>query len=248
MMTLFDPGHILAYAVAAMLIGTFVVLFHIGLIYFREKDAERRSRVRNAQLAAVMHNSHLRVWLLDTEKNRYILLSGYGAVEASLMPIDFSNMFKHSDFDDMRKLVLAIRDGKLKDARCRIRSMRMKDGNRRMYDVNIRVLDYNSLGRPKTIIGLQRDITEDLGKRDKVNSLLMLYHTIFDSSIIDTMYYDKYGVLRDINTKACETFGIKDRKALLARGLNIKDVPSYRNLDIYNYDGYRMSSITDVQK
>lgn len=248
MITLFDSVHIMAYAVAAMLIGTFLVLFHIGLIYFREKDADWKERIRNVQMAGVMHNSHLRVWLLDVAKKRYILLSERGTVEAALMPIDFSNLYKHTDFDDMRRQVLAIRDGKQKEARCRIRSMRMSDGNRRMYDVNIRVLEKDVMGRPKIIIGLQRDITDELGKREKVNNLLMLYHTIFDSSIIDTMYYDKHGVLREINTKACETFGIKDRKALLAREINIKDVPAYRNLDVYNYDGYRMSSITDIKK
>ena len=111
----------------------------------------------------------------------------------------------------MRQLVLDIREGEKKTATCRIRSKPMDDGQRHMYDEHIRVLEYDAKGRPTTIIGLQHDISDKLESEQKVNNLLMLYHTIFDSSIINTMFYDKDGRLSDINEKACETFGINDR-------------------------------------
>ena len=80
------------------------------------------------------------------------------------------------------------------------------------------------------------------------NNLLMLYHTIFDSSIINTMFYDCDGYLRDINEKGCETFGIRDRRILLERGINIHDVPAYKGIDIEHVYGYHMTSITDIDK
>jgi len=232
MITLFDATHILAYVVAAMLIGTFFVLFHIGLIYFREQDITREGRIKNAQLAAVMRSCNIRVWLMLPLTNRYVLLSERGAAEAEYAPIDFSNFC----------------EGNRQEATCRIRSMRMADGQRHMYDVNIRVLRRNAKGQPTTILGLQRDITDKLEQQQNVNKLLSLYHTFFDSSIIDLMYYDKDGYLRDINEKACETFGIHNRQELLARGVNLKDIPAYRQISIENFEGYRMSTITNITK
>ena len=248
MITLFDATHILAYVVAAMLIGTFFVLFHIGLIYFREQDITREGRIKNAQLAAVMRSCNIRVWLMLPLTNRYVLLSERGAAEAEYAPIDFSNFYKHSDFDDMRRLINDICEGKRQEATCRIRSMRMADGQRHMYDVNIRMLRRNAKGQPTTILGLQRDITDKLEQQQNVNKLLSLYHTFFDSNIIDMMYYDKDGYLRDINEKACETFGVKDRQQVLSRGLSVKVIPAYSAIDISRLENYRMTSITNIDK
>ena len=248
MITLFDPAHILAYAVAVMLIGTFFVLFHIGLIYYKEQDATREGLMKNAQLAAVMRSCNIRVWLMFPKTRTYVLLSELGTVEAEYAPIDFSNLYKHSDFDEMRRLVSDICDGHMQKATCRIRSMRMADGQRRTYDENIRVLKRDAKGSPSIIIGLQHDISDKLESQQKVNNLLMLYHTIFDSSIINTMFYDRDGYLSDINEKACETFGIRDRRILLERGISIHDVPAYKGIDIEHVYGYHMTSITDIDK
>lgn len=248
MITLFDPAHILAYAVAVMLIGTFFVLFHIGLIYYKEEDATREGLMKNAQLAAVMRSCNIRVWLMYPKTRTYVLLSELGTVEAEYAPIDFSNLYKHSDFDEMRRLVSDICDGHMQKATCRIRSMRMADGQRRTYDENIRVLKRDAKGSPSIIIGLQHDISDKLESQQKVNNLLMLYHTIFDSSIINTMLYDCDGYLSDINEKACETFGIRDRRILLERGISIHDVPAYKDIDIEHVYGYHMTSITDIDK
>ena len=248
MITLFDPVHILAYAVAAMLIGTFFVLFYIGLTYYREQDATREGLMKNAQLASVMRSCKIRVWLMRPHTNRYILLSERGTVEAEFAPIDFSNLYKHTDFDEMRRLVTDISEGRRKTATCRIRSKPMDDGQRHMYDEHIRVLEYDPKGRPTTIIGLQHDISDKLESEQKVNNLLMLYHTIFDSSIINTMFYDSNGRLSDINEKACETFGIKDRRAAIERGIYLTDVPAYKGIDLQKFYGHHMVSITDIGK
>ena len=248
MITLIEIGDILPFAVALMLIGTFIMLFYAVYMYYKEQETTREGMTKNAQLAAVMRTCHIRTWIMHPFTNRYVLLSEDGTEENSFSPIDFSGLYQHEDFEMMRQQVLDIRDGKRKEGACRVRSRRLADGSRRTYDVNIRILDSDNAGRPKTIIGMQRDITEKIEQQQNVNKLLLLYHTFFDSSIIDMMYYDKNGVLKDINNKACETFGIQDRSAVLARGLNIKVMPAYMKLDTNNTDGYRMTSITNIDR
>ena len=61
MITLFDSAHILAYTVAFMLIGTFIMLFHMALIYYREQDASREGMMKNVQLAAIMRTCNIHI-------------------------------------------------------------------------------------------------------------------------------------------------------------------------------------------
>ncbi|MBO6018167.1 MAG: PAS domain-containing protein [Prevotella sp.] len=246
MIMLFDIGYIAPLAAGLMLIGSLIMLSYAIYLYYKGQEIAREGISRNTQLAAVMHACHIRIWLIHPFKERYVLLAEDGTEEASFSPIDVAGFFQHDDFEKMRQLILDIRDRKTTHGNCRIRGKKHEDGTRSTYDVSIRILEKSSLGWPKTIIAMQRDITEKLEQQHNVNNLLLLYHTFFDSNVIDMMYYDKDGVLKDINKKACETFGIKDREALLARGLNIRDIPAYSTLDIKHLEGYRMTSVTDI--
>ena len=248
MITLFDSAHILAYTVAFMLIGTFIMLFHMALIYYREQDASREGMTKNVQLAAIMRTCNIHIWLMQPFSYRYILLPGDGTEEEAYSPLEFSRLYQHDDFEVMHQQVLDIITGKAQKTACRVRGRRQGDDSRHTYEVSIRILESDSTGHPKTIIGLQHDITDKLEQQQNVKKLLSLYHTFFDSSAIDMMYYDKDGTLKNINVKGCETFGVKDREAVLARRLNIKVMPAYANLDTSNPDGYRMTSITDIRK
>ena len=116
------------------------------------------------------------------------------------------------------------------------------------YEITLRLLNNDREGRPLTIIGLQHDITDTIEKRSNIEKLLLRFHTLFNSSVVDLMYYDKDGKLVDINDKGCQTFGIADREALLKNPPNLNDIPAYQNLNIKNFPGYRMSSITDIDE
>ena len=74
-------------------------------------------------------------------------------------------------------------------------------------------------------MGMQHDITEEVQKKGQVSQLLMQYHTVLNQSVIDMVSYDEDGVMTDINDKACETFHIADRSALLKLRPTVKDNP-----------------------
>ena len=97
METLFDLNHILAYVVAALLIGFFCLVFHNRLIIFREQDDRLRSHTQNTQLSMIMHNNQLRVWIFNVQERMYNLISDDGTVRESFTPLDFS----HASFGDI---------------------------------------------------------------------------------------------------------------------------------------------------
>ena len=75
---------------------------------------------------------------------------------------------------------------------------------------------------------------------------MLKYHSVFNSSQVDMIYYNAEGNLEELNDKACETFGVKDPQSLIMRGMKMTDIPSYRDIDINTLEHTQLSSITDI--
>ena len=76
----------------------------------------------------------------------------------------------------------------------------------------------------------------------------MRYHTVFDSSLIDMLYYDKDGVLTDINEKACRSFGIPNRQELLDSKHKLEENPLFNNINIRHTDHIHNVAIIDFSQ
>ena len=250
METLFDVSHILAYVVAFLLIGIFVLLFYNRLIVYQAQDNRIRSHTQNMQLAMIMSNSKLRVWLFDPDLRIYSLLSKDGSVQETFMPLDFSRFYERNDFEVMRLDLTSIVHGRMKQATVVMRGSGSESTTApmdRTFEVNLRVFERNEEGHPTKIIGIERDITKEMEQQEHVDSLIMRYQTVFNSSAVDLTYYDKDGYLTDINEKACQTFGVKD-KNLVRHRTNITDLPPFRDIDIKTFAGFRLSCAVDIDQ
>lgn len=250
METLFDVSHILAYVVAFLLIGIFVLLFYNRLIVYQAQDNRIRSHTQNMQLAMIMSNSKLRVWLFDPDLRIYSLLSKDGSVQETFMPLDFSRFYERNDFEVMRLDLTSIVHGRMKQATVVMRGSGSESTTApmdRTFEVNLRVFERNEEGHPTKIIGIERDITKEMEQQEHVDSLIMRYQTVFNSSAVDLTYWDKDGYLTDINEKACQTFGVKD-KNLVRHRTNITDLPPFRDIDIKTFAGFRLSCAVDIDQ
>ena len=248
METILDIHHIMAYLVAGFMISVFVMVFYNRIIYYREKDVTREAERLIAQLSLVMDANKTETWIYDIEKDFYKVLSGEGAKEIILTPIDFSQAYDRDDFYALQKAADAIKEGKSTSESLIVKHVMQKDSAepQRIYDVNISVLRKDWRGRPTALLGSQRDITKERLRAENTKKLMLRYHTVFESSLVDMIFYDKDGYLTEINDKAMETFGIKDRQALINQKVKMSDIPSYRHMDLQTLEPTQLSSITDI--
>jgi len=247
METIADSHHLAAYAVAGLLIGVFTMIFSNRIFYYREKEVTGETQQVITQLGLVMDANKTEVWTMDPVKRLFTLYGNEGEQTKVLTPMEMAQRYDLEDFSRMRELILAIHQRRVESGEMTIRG-RADDDGQRTYEVKISVLHYDKEGLPKTIIGIQTDTTDDHERREKARRLAMRYQTVFNSSLVDMIFYDKNGVLSDINDTACETFGIVNKEALLARKVRITDIPSYRNIDTDTLDIIRISSITDIDR
>lgn len=111
--------------------------------------------------------------------------------------------------------------------------------SRAYYEVKLSIAETDADGKVKSLLGVQHDVTDVEEKKQKVAKLLMRYHTVFNTSLVDMVYYDANGVMCDINEKACRTFKVPGRDFLLSRTLLLKDNPFFSNVDFEHLEDTR---------
>ncbi len=243
-MSLWSLNHY-ALALSAVLLVVILVVVLYNRVYIRRaNEANARRKEQNAHLALVLQAGRLRIWKYHPATRHYLFLSEEGTMEQRYNPIDFQQFFEHDDFERLRTAIFDICEGKQNSAVLTLVSNAKDDAFLRHYEMTVSVDRRDSRGRVTSILGIQHDVTDEYRRLETVNQLLLRYHTVFNSSLVDIVYYDNQGVLRDINERACQVFGVKDRDFVINKFL-LKNNPIFANLDIESMPNTRTSCIVD---
>ena len=249
----FDSQHLIAYLVAGFLISVFVMLFYNRIYYFREKQVSNDTERLNAQLGMILDSSKTHTWIYDVNRQKYIIISEQGRKETEYIPLEFSQLYEREDFQAIHKMIHDVSRWEKRFGSLTVKSPADKepDGIQHIYFVTISILRYDQRNKPTMLLGTQQDITEDQLMAEASRKLTLKYHTVFNSSLVDMMYFDANGNMTDINDKACESLGITDRQALLDSRPNLKDIPALKGIDLEKTDKIYASSIiplTEIER
>ena len=243
----FNPDHIVVYIMAAFLISVFVLLFYNRLYVFKEQDAKARSQSMNNRLALVLQTGNLKLWLYDVASRHYFTLSENGDYEHEYNPVDFADFFERDDFERMRKEVFDICEGRGSSSFVKLRSNQKNKEQQNFYEVKLSIVGTDKKGRVRQLLGVQHDVTADMLKQKKVNELLLRYHTVFNTSLIDMLFYDSNGVLRDINDKALRSFHVPNREFVLNGKFLLQNNPFFSKFKLEDAKDTRSSSIINFK-
>ena len=240
----FTP-ELLADSVTATLLAAVFVLLVYNLWRVRQnRRRQGEAANQNKRLGLVLQSGMLRLWVYDPSMRHYYFLSDSGEYTDEYNPIEFSKFYDRDDFELLRAAVFDVCEGRAPSRRLDMRSSQHDDGKMSHYEVSVSSIATDRHGHVTRVLGLQRDVTDSYLRKQKVSKHLILYHTVFNSSLIDTIYYDKDGILRDINQKACESFGV-DREEAITAGFRLQDNPLFNKLDLTSPGGTRSTSIVD---
>lgn len=238
--------HHYVLCVVVILVVVILVVVSYNRVYLkRAKEANARQKEQNAHLALVLQAGRLRIWKYLPAIRHYIFLSEEGSLEQRYNPIDFAQFFDRDDFERLRSTIFDISEGKKNSAVVTLVSNAKDEAFLRHYEVTVSVDRRDSMGRVTSILGIQHDVTEEYRRLESTNQLLLHYQTVFSSSLIDIVYYDNHGVLRDINERACKAFGVTDRNFVLQNEFLLKDNPIFADVDIETMNNTQTSSIVD---
>lgn len=235
-----------ALALSAVLLVVILVVVLYNRVYIRRaNEANARRKEQNAHLALVLQAGRLRIWKYHPATRHYLFLSEEGTMEQRYNPIDFQQFFEHDDFERLRTAIFDICEGKQNSAVLTLVSNVKDDAFLRHYEMTVSVDRRDSRGRVTSILGIQHDVTDEYRRLETVNQLLLRYHTVFSTSLVDMLYYDNKGVLQDINERACQAFGVPNRKYVLNNKFLLKNNPFFADLSLETMDNTRTSCIVD---
>ena len=242
-----DFQHISICLLAMLVIAIVVMIIYNRIYYRREKDIDTRTSQLNTQLALVLDSNKTQVWTFDPMKRIFVVLQE-GNTGKEYTPLDFAQFFNHDDFNHLRQFITTILNGEKESGKMKVSSREEEGKPTLTYEIHVSVLRRDREGTPSVLLGIQRDTTEDVIRQEESRRLSLRYHTVFDSSLVDMVFYNEDGILTDINNKALESFGVKDREALIKRKVKISDIPSYKDIDFEHLENAVLSSITDIDK
>ena len=211
-------------------------------------NQEIDNKKQKARLALIMKTSKLRLWFYDPTTRHCCYLSEAGDYEREYNPADFALFFHRDDLDRMRSLVFAICEGRQDTGRVNIRSRAEKESDCKHYEISFSVMSRGIDGLPTSLMAIQHDVTEEYQRQQKINQLLVRYHTIFNSSLLDMLYYDKNGVLTDLNERACKSFNVKSREQVLDGSFLLKNNPFYSQIPLNEMTNTLTGSIIDFSE
>ena len=200
---------------------------------------------QKARLALIMKTSKLRLWFYDPTTRYFCYLSEEGDYEREYNPADFALFFHRDDVDGMRQMIFAICEGKMDEAKANVRSRATKELDCRYYEISFSVVSRGDDGQPTLLMAIQHDVTEEYRRQQKINQLLVRYQTIFNTSLLDMLYYDKNGVLTDLNERAAKTFNVKSREQVLDGRFLLKNSLFFSHIPLNEMTNTLTSSIID---
>ena len=241
-----NPTYI--YLIAVFIISAIAMVVYNRLTYYKEKGVTRKVQRLNAQLTLIMDANKTDAWTYNTKKNEFKVISKENLTETFYTPFEFSQLYDREDFKQVVKSIEGIKNREIITDSMTVKSAPSQDGDIKIYEMTLSVLRRNKLDQPIEILGTQRDTTKEKKLAEEDKNLMLKYHTVFNSSLVDMIYYDANGYLAELNEKACETFGVKNPQTLLKRKMKMTDIPSYREFDAKTLEHTQLSSITDISK
>ena len=237
----------------AFALGLFILILIAYNIYYKvqERRMKEMNERQSKRLGLLLRSGKIDVWTYNTTNKMFTLFSSGGKDKETYNQKAFALLFPDADFkcilEEIENMKVGLYDKTKLLVKCNLN--RDSEGEQMAYyDLNISVLQSGDDDLPVSLIGIMHNVTAEKKKFIDTRNNLLKYRTIFNTSMADLAYYDKDGILTDINQNACMTFGIKDRETLIKSRTHISEIPVFMDLKGDVCREMWMSSITDMDK
>ena len=237
-------------------IGVALFLFVIGALYaiferFQIAVLNSNNRRLNRRLALIIETSQMRVWTYQVDTQQIIWHNENGQPAYCYSMEEFSQRYTPENFERIKQAVDALLatqkakgDKEEEEVNLQIKASDPKDSNAPMRDfaITLSVLRRRRDGSPDVIIGMKKDITEELKHKQLLEERVLRYKAIFNTSLVGIIYFNKNGILADANQMACEMFQWK-RDDIVALKLYINHFLDIDTRGMEQLDGYCASLV-----
>ena len=237
------------WVVAAIALATLLLIASLIFYKLRERKVTRQGRKHINRLALIMKACQVKIWTYDLHKKVFVWLGNSYQDVKTYAPREFARRYSTDDF---KRMMVAI--NKLANSTSNAEQMEIKmkdgdDGSEHVYLVRMSVLKHVK-GTPTVIIGTKTDITEEKLQQQVSNELMHRYEAIFNSDMVDMVYYESDGLITNMNQRSQNTFHM-NLDDVLRDGVRLSDILSPSDFDMKDFattDHFNTTMFLDYSK
>ncbi len=225
-----DAPIIAVYVTLFLLLVTFALLFVNRLIKRRAKAATNKASEAAFIMRQALSMGKYSIVLYDIKADRIMNRHGHLVPDEGITHEQFASRLHPED------KVRIVEDLK-----------RLKDGEIDMYDINGRwnigteekpiwmyahghsFLEKDQEGNPRYLVNTLQDVTAEKMQEDEDKELAKRFAKLFDSTLTAMSFYDKTGMLIELNRNMHKLCEFDDLGEKYFRQTNIFDVPVFKN-------------------
>ena len=234
-----------------------ILLFLVYAINYRtrEQHLTKLNNKNNQRLALILETSKVRMWTYDTTTRLFTWRNEKGQPAFTYTIEEFAQRYHAGDFELLRKAIIKLKDSKRdivedeeEEINLILRAEDKEGGDIQEHEfmMSLSVLQRDKEGKPLCILGIKKDITLERQQQRKDKERTMRYWAIFNTPLVGIMYFNRDGILTNINQKACDTYACQ-RDEIIAEQVSFQTIFNL-STDITEVDGYHFTQIINLDK
>lgn len=232
-----------------------ILLFLVYAINYRTKEHRitKLNNKNNQRLALILEASNVRMWTYDISTELFTWRNEKGQASFTYTVEEFAQRYHAGDFERLREAVHRLTNSKgltaeEEEINLYLKAKDVEDGDKQEHEfmISLSVLQRDKEGRPLVILGTKKDITQEQIQKRLDEERTMRYWAIFNTPLVGIMYFNREGILTNINEKACQTYEC-DRQELIDESISYHDMFDIE-LPMEELDGFYFTQVIDIDK
>ena len=219
----------------------FVAILAVGiLVYYtffkvRERKMTKKINKENERLLLLMKTSNVMFCTYNVTSQYFTVMDSSGHAERTYSLLEYSHRFDPNDFTVLTDGLRSIIDEKTSTITLQLKEYDNDLINSNNYTATLSVLRRDKRKRPSIIIISKTDTSQDRMRQALIKESMLRYQSLFNSAMVDMVYYDADGYITDMNLKSISAIGC-DIDEIKRRRISLRDVIGIDNLNIDKFE------------
>ena len=211
------------------------ILVYYTFFKIRERKMTQKINKENQRLSLIIKTSNVMFCTYNVSSQYFTVMDSSGHAERSYSLLEYSHRFDPNDFTNLTDGLRNVIEGKSETVTIQLKEYENNLIDSNNYTVTLSVLRRDKHKRPSIIIILKTDTTQDCMRQALIKESMLRYQSLFNSALVDMVYYDADGYISDMNTKSLSVMGI-DNEEIRRRKISLRDVLGMKDLDIDKFE------------
>ena len=218
------------------------ILVYFIIFKIRERRITTKVTKENERLSLIMRTSNVKFCTYDVAAQFFMEMNTSGQTERSYSLLEYSHRFDANNFNTLTDGLRSIIDGKSDTITLQLKEYDNDLINCNNYTTTLSVLRRDKHKKPSVIILLKSDTSQDRLRQELIKESMLRYQSLFNSAMVDMVYYDASGHITDMNLKSLSAMGISIED-IREREISLNEVLGLEDFDLDKFEYFYATQI-----